>query len=62
MDSRHASDGMSDETQKYMLGRILMVRVGEPEETAEMLEFMVSQGCTFTTEFTFDAPGERATY
>jgi len=54
--------GTSDETLKYMLGRIPMARVGEPEEAAEMLAFMVSKACSFTTGFTFDASGGRATY
>lgn len=52
----------SDETLKYMLGRIPMGRVGEPEEAAEMLAFMASRACSFTTGFTFDASGGRATY
>jgi NAD(P)-dependent dehydrogenase (short-subunit alcohol dehydrogenase family) len=52
----------SDETLKYMLGRIPMGRVGEPEEAAEMLAFMVSKACSFTTGFTFDTSGGRATY
>ena len=54
--------GTSDETLKYMLARIPMGRVGEPEEAAELLAFMVSQACSFTTGFTFDASGGRATY
>ena len=37
--------GTSDETLKYMLARIPMGRVGEPEEAAELLAFMVSQAC-----------------
>ncbi len=52
----------SDETLKYMLAKIPMGRIGEPEETAEMLAFMVSRACSFTTGFTFDASGGRATY
>jgi 3-oxoacyl-[acyl-carrier protein] reductase len=52
----------SEETLKYMLGRIPMGRVGEPEEAAEMLAFMVSKACSFTTGFTFDTTGGRATY
>ena len=54
--------GTSDETLKYMLARIPMGRVGEAEEAAEMLAFMVSRACSFTTGFTFDASGGRATY
>ncbi|MDA2962175.1 MAG: SDR family NAD(P)-dependent oxidoreductase [Actinomycetota bacterium] len=52
----------SDATLKYMLERIPMGRVGEPEEAAEMLAFMASRACSFTTGFTFDASGGRATY
>jgi 3-oxoacyl-[acyl-carrier protein] reductase len=52
----------SEATLKYMLGRIPMGRVGEPEEAAEMLAFMASKACSFTTGFTFDASGGRATY
>ena len=52
----------SEETLKYMLARIPMGRVGEPEEAAEMLAFMASRACSFTTGFTFDTSGGRATY
>ena len=52
----------SEATLKYMLGRIPMGRVGEPEEAAEMLAFMASRACSFTTGFTFDTSGGRATY
>ena len=45
-----------------MLGRVPLVRVGEPEEAAEMFAFMVSKVCSFTTGVTFDAAGGRATY
>ena len=52
----------SDETLKYMISRIPMGRVGEAEEVAEILAFMGSSACSFTTGFTFDASGGRATY
>ena len=52
----------SDETLKYMISRIPMGRVGEAEEVAEILAFMASKACSFTTGFTFDASGGRATY
>ena len=52
----------SDETIKYMLSRIPMGRVGQPEEVAEIVAFMASKACSFTTGFTFDASGGRATY
>lgn len=52
----------SDETLKYMISRIPMGRVGEAEEVAELLAFMGSAACSFTTGFTFDSSGGRATY
>ncbi len=52
----------SEETLKYMISRIPMGREGESEEVAEMLAFMASKACSFTTGFTFDASGGRATY
>ena len=56
------NSGVTPETLTYMLGRIPMGRVGEPEEAAEMLAFMSSRACSFTTGFTFDTSGGRATY
>jgi len=47
---------------KYMISRIPMGRVGQPEEVAEIVAFMASKACSFTTGFTFDASGGRATY
>ena len=52
----------SEETLKYMISRIPLGREGESEEVAEMLAFMASKACSFTTGFTFDASGGRATY
>ncbi|MDP1720318.1 MAG: SDR family NAD(P)-dependent oxidoreductase [Candidatus Nanopelagicaceae bacterium] len=52
----------SEETLKYMLARIPMGRVGEAEEVAELIGFIASRACSFTTGFTFDASGGRATY
>jgi NAD(P)-dependent dehydrogenase (short-subunit alcohol dehydrogenase family) len=52
----------SEETLKYMLARIPMGRIGEPEEVAETIAFMASKACSFTTGFTFDTSGGRATY
>jgi 3-oxoacyl-[acyl-carrier protein] reductase len=45
-----------------MTSRIPMGRVGTIEEVAEMITFMVSPACSFTTGFCFDASGGRATY
>lgn len=52
----------SEETLKYMIARIPMGRVGEAEEVAETIAFMASKACSFTTGFTFDTSGGRATY
>ena len=52
----------SDETLKYMISRIPIGRVGEAEEVAEMLAFVASRACSYTTGFTFDTSGGRATY
>lgn len=49
-------------TVNYMISRIPMGRIGEVEEIAETLAFMASPACSFTTGFTFDASGGRATY
>ena len=47
---------------KYMTDRIPMKRCGELEEAAEMIAWIVSPACSFTTGFTFDLSGGRATY
>lgn len=50
------------DTLNYMLARIPMRRMGEPEEVAEVIAFAVSPACSFTTGVVFDASGGRATY
>jgi len=52
----------SEETLKYMISRIPIGRLGQSEEVAELLAFIASEACSFTTGFTFDASGGRATY
>ena len=46
----------------YMTDRIPMKRTGTMVEAAEMLALMISPACSFTTGFTFDLSGGRATY
>jgi 3-oxoacyl-[acyl-carrier protein] reductase len=46
----------------YMLSRIPRGRFVTVEEIATMIAFMVSEECSFTTGFTFDISGGRATY
>jgi len=53
---------MPEEQVRYMTDRIPMKRTGRLEEAAAMIEFIVSPDCAFTTGFTFDLSGGRATY
>ena len=46
----------------YMLSKIPRGRAVLVEEIAAMIAFMVSEDCSFTTGFTFDISGGRATY
>jgi 3-oxoacyl-[acyl-carrier protein] reductase len=47
---------------EYMTAKIPMKRCGTLEEVAHMAAFIVSPGASFTTGFTFDMTGGRATY
>lgn len=53
---------VSDEVRAYMISKIPMGRVGQPEEVAELAAFLASDRLTFTTGFCFDISGGRATY
>jgi 2-dehydro-3-deoxy-L-rhamnonate dehydrogenase (NAD+) len=55
-------DAMPPEQVKYMTDKIPMKRCGTLEEVATMATFIVSPGTGFTTGFTFDMTGGRATY
>ena len=46
----------------YMTAKIPMGRLGTVEEVAAMASWIVSEECTFSTGFTFDLSGGRATY
>ena len=46
----------------YMTAKIPMKRCGELQEAAEMIAWIVSPACSFTTGFTFDLTGGRAVY
>ena len=56
------NETVSEEIQKYMVSRIPVGRLGEPNEVAELIAFAASKACSFTTGFTFDISGGRATY
>lgn len=55
-------DGLPKETIKYMTDKIPMKRWGELDEVAAIIAWIVSPACSFTTGFTFDLSGGRATY
>jgi 3-oxoacyl-[acyl-carrier protein] reductase len=55
-------DAMPEAQVTYMTDKIPMKRCGTLEEIAHMAQFIVSPGTAFTTGFTFDMTGGRATY
>lgn len=55
-------EALPAETVKYMTDKIPMKRCGTLEELASIAAFIVSPDCSFTTGFTFDLSGGRATY
>jgi len=55
-------DALPQATVDYMTAKIPMRRCGELEEAARMIAWIVSPACSFTTGFTFDLSGGRATY
>src|SRR5438045_1915263 len=55
-------EAMPEAQVKYMTDKIPMQRCGTLEEIAHIAAFIVSPGTSFTTGFTFDMTGGRATY
>ena len=55
-------DAMPATQVKYMTDKIPMKRTGEIDEIASLAAFVASKDASFTTAFTFDATGGRATY
>lgn len=55
-------DSQPQSVVDYMLEKIPMGRTGSLDEVAEMLAFIASPAASFTTGFTFDLSGGRATY
>lgn len=55
-------EAMPDAQVKYMTDKIPMKRCGTLEEVADMACFIVSSQNSFSTGFTFDLSGGRATY
>lgn len=53
---------MSEAHVQYMLSRIPMGRPGEVREVAELVAWLASERCSFSTGAVFDISGGRATY
>ena len=53
---------MSEEHVAYMVERIPMKRLGQPDEVAALIAFLASDACSFSTGAVFDLSGGRATY
>lgn len=53
---------MPEEQVQYMTSKIPMQRCAKLEEVVALVDFAVSPACSFTTGFTFDLSGGRATY
>lgn len=50
------------QAMQIAIDKIPMRRMGQPDEAAAMVAWIVSDECSFTTGFTFDLSGGRATY
>ncbi len=55
-------DDISDEHIDYMVTRIPMGRTGTVDEVAEMVMFLSSEACSFSTAAVFDMSGGRTTH
>jgi len=54
--------GLSQGHIDYMVERIPMGRMGEPEEVAALVCWLASEECSFSTGATYDISGGRAVY
>jgi 3-oxoacyl-[acyl-carrier protein] reductase len=55
-------EAMPPEQVSYMTAKIPMQRCAQLDELVAIVQFAVSPACSFTTGFTFDLSGGRATY
>jgi 2-dehydro-3-deoxy-L-rhamnonate dehydrogenase (NAD+) len=55
-------DQVTEEHLKYMVSKIPMGRVGQPDEVAALVSWLCSEDCSFSTGAVFDISGGRATY
>ena len=56
------SASFSESQMALLKSKIPMGRLGTPNEVADLAAWIVSPACSFTTGFTFDLSGGRATY
>jgi 3-oxoacyl-[acyl-carrier protein] reductase len=55
-------EGITEEHIGYMVDKIPMGRMGEPEEVAALICWLASDECSFSTGATYDISGGRAVY
>ena len=53
---------MSEEHIRYMIEKIPMGRLGQPDEVAALVCWLASEECSFSTGATYDISGGRAVY
>jgi 3-oxoacyl-[acyl-carrier protein] reductase len=56
------TDRAPEEERRLFLSRIPMGRMGRPDELAELVAWLASERCSFSTGATFDLSGGRAVY
>ena len=56
------SASFSEDQMRSLKSKIPMERLGKGQEVADLAAWIVSPACSFTTGFTFDLSGGRATY
>lgn len=56
------NEDTAPEVLEYMLSKIPMGRIGQPEEVAALVSWLASDECSFSTGQAYDISGGRATY
>ena len=56
------SESFSEQQMAALKSKIPMGRLGKGQEVADLAAWIISPACSFTTGFTFDLSGGRATY